>query len=84
MTSRDEQIRIQAHALWEQEGKPEGRAEAHWDMAREILAQKDGYLDTTTPVAEAVEAPAEEAAIQDNLGSFPTLTDQDEQQPPRK
>jgi hypothetical protein len=30
-------IRAQAHRLWEEEGRPEGRAEAHWHAARKLV-----------------------------------------------
>lgn len=36
----DEQIRALAHKLWEEDGRPEGRAEEHWMKAREMLGEK--------------------------------------------
>lgn len=33
MTTNLEDVRRAAHALWENEGKPEGRHEAHWLQA---------------------------------------------------
>ncbi len=36
----DHQIRQRAHSIWEQEGRPWGRAEAHWAMASAELAAK--------------------------------------------
>jgi Protein of unknown function (DUF2934) len=30
ITSREESIRQLAHKFWEEEGRPDGRAEAHW------------------------------------------------------
>lgn len=38
LADKNEQIRILAHRLWEQEGRPEGRAEEHWLQAERILA----------------------------------------------
>ena len=35
--TREERIRSLAYSLWEQEGCPEGRAEAHWLKACEIV-----------------------------------------------
>lgn len=32
---REEQIRQRAHEIWEQDGRPDGRAEDHWRQARE-------------------------------------------------
>jgi hypothetical protein len=31
------------------EGRPEGRAEIHWDMARELIAIEDNFQDTLKP-----------------------------------
>lgn len=43
----EERIRARAHAIWEEEGRPDGRADEHWAMAtREVEA------------AMAAEAPA--------------------------
>lgn len=33
-------IREKAYQIWEAEGFPEGRAEAHWELARHALAEK--------------------------------------------
>jgi hypothetical protein len=42
-----EKIQALAHSLWEQQGRPEGRAEEHWHEAEELfranwLADKEG------------------------------------------
>jgi hypothetical protein len=39
---RLERIRARAHVLWEREGRPEGRAEAHWQQACQELAEEEG------------------------------------------
>jgi hypothetical protein len=44
-----DRIRARAHHIWEREGKPEGRAEAHWDMAREEIAIEDNQNSATLP-----------------------------------
>jgi hypothetical protein len=33
----DELIRLRAYALWELEGKPEGRLDEYWLRARELI-----------------------------------------------
>ena len=39
MTQIDNLIRERAYAIWEREGRPEGRERQHWEQAaREILA----------------------------------------------
>lgn len=35
--SKEDKIRAKAHDLWVEEGYPEGRAEAHWLRAVEII-----------------------------------------------
>jgi hypothetical protein len=37
MDSLEQLIRAQAHRLWEEEGRPEGRAEEHWYAARRLV-----------------------------------------------
>ena len=34
---RDEQIRIRAHRIWEEEGRPDGRHDDHWERASREL-----------------------------------------------
>jgi len=36
--NREQIVRDAAYAIWEKEGKPEGRAEAHWRQAEELVA----------------------------------------------
>jgi hypothetical protein len=73
----NERIRARAHRLWEEEGCPEGRAEAHWEQARLIVALEDSQHAMLKPI----QAPAAEPiAVIQSLGEFPTLTDQREVQ----
>ena len=34
----DERIRMRAYEIWQREGRPEGRADAHWAMASKLVA----------------------------------------------
>ena len=45
----EDRIRGRAHAIWEREGKPDGRADAHWEMAREEIAIADNQALTLLP-----------------------------------
>jgi hypothetical protein len=45
----EDRIRARACQIWEREGKPEGRAEAHWEMAREEIAIEDNQSLTLLP-----------------------------------
>ncbi|BAF86247.1 DUF2934 domain-containing protein [Azorhizobium caulinodans] len=84
MDAHDEKIRELAYQIWIEEGQPEGRAEIHWDMATELVAQTENYPATLRPVPTEDGPPEEPADIQNNLGEFPTLTDQGEQVPPSR
>ena len=80
-----ERIRLRAYRLWEQEGRPEGREGVHWDQASELVAIEDNYRLTTRPVPSSDDLgptgePIEPSKIMENLGEFPTLTDQGEEQ----
>lgn len=73
MDDREERIRAKAFEIWERDGKPEGRSEAHWEEAKLHIAAADGkgtmYAPSIQPGAEPVEALT-------NQGEFPGLTDQ--------
>lgn len=81
----DERVRERAYRLWLEEGCPEGRADDHWDKARELVAIEENYKDTLKP--NPVDAydnsptgePVEPIEAVRNLGEFPTLTDQGEE-----
>lgn len=83
MSDTEADIRATAKRLWEEDGRPEGRDEVYRDLATEIVAQKENYLATTRPIEDTLET-EEPAEVLENLGEFPTLTDQGEQQPPHR
>jgi hypothetical protein len=72
---RDERIRLIAYAIWEEEGRPEGRAEEHWYKACELV---DAEAVMTAPAAETpdpdwlVRAAAEAAAEQASAAASET------------
>jgi hypothetical protein len=86
----EERVRKRAYRMWEQEGCPEGRAEAHWEMARELVAIEDNQKLTTKPVSRLQNLgpsgePIEPIEAVENAGEFPTITDQGEERPyPRR
>ena len=41
---REDRIRQRAHELWEQEGRPDGRAQQHWEHAAQDLDRKDSEI----------------------------------------
>lgn len=38
---KEERIRARAYALWEQQGRPEGRQSENWEQARREIEQED-------------------------------------------
>ena len=46
---REELIRTKAFYIWLDEGCPEGRADAHWHMATELVATEEGRFDPPAP-----------------------------------
>lgn len=38
---RAERIQRRAHAIWEREGRPEGRQDEHWQQAREEIERQE-------------------------------------------
>ena len=80
----EERIRVRAYRLWVEEGRPEGRAADHWNLARELVAIEESQRDTLKPVRRDPEtgepiADSEPIEAVRNLGEFPTLTDQGEE-----
>lgn len=83
----EKRIRERAHQIWMEEGQPEGREEAHWEMARELVAQQDGQHLATEPNPAAKgkqrarrDEPVEPLQAVENLGDLPGLIDQGEEQ----
>ena len=48
----DEQIRIRAHELWEQAGKPEGRDDEFWHQAEHQLQAGEIGNESPSPLPE--------------------------------
>lgn len=79
----DNRIRARADGLWASAGKPDGGPDLFLGNARELVAMEEVEIPTLDPVQAALPV-IEEASIQGNLGEFPTLRDQgDEQTYPR-
>ena len=53
MDDHDKRVRQRAYKIWIEEGRPEGRAEIHWEMAGELVAIGENLLNAPKP------APAE-------------------------
>jgi hypothetical protein len=85
MDDFEKRVRERAYKLWQEEGCPEGRADVHWDKARELVAIEENIditlkliprPDDLGPYGEPIE-PIEPAR---NVGETPTLVDQGEEE----
>jgi Protein of unknown function (DUF2934) len=77
MTEKDIETRIRerAHRIWEEEGRPENKDAAHWELAKIAVALEDAKGEMLKPVTLEQPEPIEAVL---NQGEFPTLTDQGE------
>lgn len=73
----DSRIRDRAQRMWEEAGSPEGDLDSYLDEARELVAMEEVPLPSIDPYEVQ---PVEEASLQRNLGEFPTLRDQGDEQ----
>src|SRR5215467_10537421 len=82
MDNFEDRVRERAYRLWVEEGCPEGRSDAHWDKARELVAIEDNQKLATRPARRGDETgePVEPIESVENTGEFPTMTDQGEEQ----
>lgn len=72
--SREQTIRDVAYAIWEAEGKPQGRDAQHWRMAEERVAasaDKNAGVKAKAPTQRAAKpaAPAKGKAVADKPAS---------------
>jgi hypothetical protein len=85
--AHEQRIRLRAYYLWESEDKPLGQAAAYWERARELDAMAQAPATASHPNADPMPRTAdgvliEDAALQENLGEFPSrFTDQGETMP---
>lgn len=81
-----ERIRERAHRIWEREGRPDGRAAQHWEMAREEIAIEDNQNLATKPnpategkiYADGTEEAEEITAAEEAMADMPGPANQGE------
>jgi hypothetical protein len=72
----EERIRRRAHAIWEREGRPEGRHEEHWAQARrEVEAEESGSPGPARPDASPADAASGVAMVGQAGGKRPPPPD---------
>lgn len=57
-------IRERAYAIWEDEGRPDGRALEHWERAYHEVFARIGVIDTPT-----VSQPKKRKTVKSRIGS---------------
>ena len=72
----EERVRRKAYELWESEGGIHGRNEDHWRLAADLVAEEDSHRSDLLPYQGDADQPVEEASTLENLGEFPSLADQ--------
>ena len=85
MDDLEERVKRRAYRLWQEEGCPEGRADVHWEKARELVAIEENLDLTLKPIPDPGSIgpygePVEPIEAVENMGETPTLTDQGEEQ----
>jgi len=79
----EQRVRRRAHEIWVREGKPEGRADAHWALAREEISEEEGIEATLkpNPLVEPEGPDAEPLLAVEGMADLPgRLSDQGERQ----
>jgi len=49
MADRQDRIRQRAHEIWEQEGRPDGRDQEHWERAHREVDEEPGETPPEPP-----------------------------------
>jgi hypothetical protein len=85
MDDFEKRVRERAYKLWQEEGRPEGRADVHWEKACELVAIEDNLDLTLKPLPRPDDfgphgEPVEPIQPALNAGETPTLVDQGEEQ----
>jgi len=89
-SEREHRIRERAYQLWEDAGRPRGRAEEYWERAEFLIGIGDAAAaeqqpNPLTKPTSGAGAPVDEAQIQGNYGESPDhLNDQGNRQPAPK
>lgn len=77
----EERIAECAYGIWVQEGKPDGKEDRHWEMARDLINQEEKSGTTQAPILSPKGVTFEPMVSIENQGNFPELTEQVEPSP---
>jgi hypothetical protein len=68
LDAREERIRARAHALWEADGKPEGRDREHWEQAAKLVDEEERQAARATGDPQAAEHRGQPTESDDPIG----------------
>lgn len=74
----ESRIHARGQQLWQEAGSPDGEQDSYQEDARILLSMEEVPVPTLEP-SETIDM-VEEASLQRNLGEFPTLRDQGDEQ----
>lgn len=69
-----ERISIRAYRIWEEEGRPDGSADAHWHQARNEIEEEDKANGKAAPAAKPKATRPRKAAAADKPKPATTRT----------
>ena len=72
---REHQVRQRAYALWESEGRPEGRHEEHWHRAHGEFGQDAAAPAADTEVTDTSAVPKPKAARRKPVAASPAAAE---------
>ncbi len=72
MQVNEQVVRKFAHQIWESEGKPEGQATRHWEMACHLAEGKTGPADPLEPLTSPTVSTASKAVKTPKASPAPT------------
>ena len=71
----EDRIRQRAHQLWEQDGRPDGNHDSHWQRATDELRQEDEGRQLENPQQSKISnAPGSSDGAGSGIDSFATTT----------
>lgn len=73
MQVNEQVVRKFAHQIWESEGKPEGQASRHWEMACQLAAGETGPADPLEPLTSPAPSKSNTSSARQKVGQSPQL-----------
>jgi hypothetical protein len=66
--AREQRIRAKAHALWEADGRPQGRDREHWEQAAKLVEEEERQAARTEADPVAAKDAGKSSPTNDPIG----------------